>query len=168
MAGVRGDFAALEQLQKRMQGVRDLAGPGESQQKRKTLDLVGAAFVKEVADEFKDSRDPYGKAWAPLARQRSRARDVRARKKRMAKGLPVRKDKVLVDTGRMRASVTFRRMESGLRVIIPVSYASYHQDGGHRIPQRMMVPDPAKGLGARWTMAAKVALGRAMKQIFGR
>lgn len=115
---------------------------------------VAAALMKEVADEFRHSRNPYGKPWAPLARER--ARNLRANRRRAAKGKPPRRSKPLIDTGRMRGSVIARAVGSEVRVSIPVDYASYHQYGTRTIPQRQMLPEASTGgLGPRWTLAIR-------------
>jgi phage gpG-like protein len=96
--------------------------------KNHLVDLVGAALLKQVADEFRQSRDPYGKAWAPV--KRTREKDRLAREKRAAEGKAAKADKPLVDSGRMRGSVSFKAGSSDLvRIFIPVDYASYHQQG---------------------------------------
>jgi phage gpG-like protein len=156
MALVRGDFASLKELQRRLTALKNLGGGGDGGEPGRVLrDRLGVALMKEVADEFRASRDPYGNPWKPLAKQRERARDKNAKAARIRAGKPLRKDKILVDTGRMRASVVFRPDPLGLRVIIPVEYASYHQEGTGRMPRRQIVPDgDTGGLGARWTMAA--------------
>lgn len=113
---------------------------------------VSAALMKEVADEFRQSRDPYGQPWKAV--HRNRGRDRRARARRAAKGLAPRADKPLIDTGRMRASVIARVVGSEVRVAIPVEYASYHQKGTRTIPRRQMLPESdTGGLGHRWTQA---------------
>lgn len=113
---------------------------------------VSAAFMKEVADEFRESRDPYGNAWAPV--ERNRRKDRRARARRAARGLAIRSDKPLIDTGRMRGSVIARMVGSAVRVAIPVEYASFHQYGTRFIKRRQILPEVnTGGLGPRWTMA---------------
>lgn len=112
---------------------------------------VAAGLMKEVGDEFRQSRDPYGKPWAPVVR--NRLRDRRARARRIAKGKPILADKPLIDTGRMRASVIARVIGNEVRVAIPVEYASYHQYGTRTIARRQMLPEAdTGGLGPRWTM----------------
>lgn len=114
---------------------------------------IGVAFEKQVADQFRQSRDPYGKPWKPV--ERNRGRDRRARAKRARAGKPARADKPLIDTGRMRGSVTHRVSGTSVRILIPVEYASYHQDGTRRIARRQMLPElETGGLGPRWTLAA--------------
>jgi phage virion morphogenesis protein len=101
---------------------------------------VGAALVKQVADEFRESRDPYGRAWAPVFRR------VKGRKG-LVQGKP------LIKTGRLRASVVAKISGSEVRIALPVEYASYHQFGTRTIPQRQILPDTGAGLGPRWSAA---------------
>ena len=114
---------------------------------------IGAAFVKEVADEFKESRDPYGNAWAPVVR--NRLKDRRARARRAKAGKAARSDKPLIDTGRLRGSVVARTSGGQVRIALPVEYASYHQYGTRVIKRRQILPESdTGGLGPRWSAAA--------------
>jgi phage gpG-like protein len=119
--------------------------------------LVSVGAVKLTMDAFRNQRDPYGRAWQPLARER--ARDAVARRRLQAKGKKVRGQKILIDTGRMRNSTApiFDGRSGG--VAIPTGYAAVHQDGGRVmrggqqvgvIPRRMMLPERQMGLPAHW------------------
>lgn len=113
---------------------------------------VGAAILKEIADEFRQSRNPYGVAWAPVFRNRRRDRVARAR--RAKAGKPVKADKPLIDSGRLRASPVARMVGTNVHVALPVDYASYHQLGTKRIQRRQILPeDETGGLGTLWTLA---------------
>lgn len=142
------NVAALRDLESRLQEV----------ERGRWLEELGTrmavAFMKEVADEFRESRDPYGKPWKPVFR--NRRRDRRARERRAARGQPLRADKPLIDTGRMRASVIARAVGSEVRVAIAVDYASYHQHGTPTIARRQILPElDTGGLGPRWALAAR-------------
>jgi phage gpG-like protein len=155
MPAVKGSFAALRELREQL---RDAASPAFQAELARVL---GAAALKQVADGFKGSRDPYGKKWEPL---RARA------------------GKPLLDTGRMAASVAVTPGPSGFELHITANYASYHQLGVRakprtrsasgrfvkpefrdkrgritrrmRIPRRAMIPDDqGGGLGPIWTRA---------------
>lgn len=140
------DLAAFRDAQRRL----DAVAHGEF--KNELGRRVSVAFRKEVADEFRESRDPYGNAWKPVFRNRKR--DRRARARREAKGLVIRADKPLIDTGRLRASVIARAVGTDVRVSLPVEYASYHQRGTRTIARRQILPDAETGgLGPRWTLA---------------
>jgi phage gpG-like protein len=129
-------------------------------------DAVGAAFMKQLSDQFRRGVDPYDKPWAPL--KSDRARNIKANKKRVAKGKSARASKVLVDTGRLAASPAFSVSNGILRVFLPVQYASYHQEGTGRIPRRQILPeDSTGGLGPRWTKAANKAVSDVAKKIVG-
>lgn len=128
---------------------------------------LGVALVKEVGNQFRESRDPYGNAWAPVVRDRRR--DRRARARRAKKGLAAKADKPLIDTGRMRASVTFRVEGDSVRVAIPVEYASYHQYGTRTIQRRQILPEAnTGGLGPRWSMIAARESAALLNEHFGK
>jgi phage gpG-like protein len=128
---------------------------------------IGAAFVKQVADEFRESRDPYGNPWAPVVR--NRARDRRAKASRAKRGLPARADKPLIDTGRLRGSAVARVSGTEVRIALPVEYASYHQQGTRRMVRRQILPEgDTGGLGPYWTMAANKESAAVMLKHLGR
>lgn len=104
--------------------------------KRKWLgplaNAICAGGMKLVADEFKAERDPYGAAWKPLKRERTR--DRLARRKLEKKGKTAAGGKILQDTGRMRSSVGIAVVRSAgggasAKITIPVWYAAVHQNG---------------------------------------
>jgi phage gpG-like protein len=143
MALVRADFGRLETLRRQ---ATTLASPGFREELARRL---AAAATKQLADQFRSSRDPYGNAWKPVFRNRARDRRGRA----SARG--GRGDKPLIDTGRLRAAALAPPVVSGpmVSVSINVEYASYHQEGTSRIARRQIVPDKAGGLGAIWSAA---------------
>lgn len=165
MPAVRGDFAALKTLRERIAKLAT-AKATEDITKR-----VGAAFIKQLADEFRQSRDPYGKPWAPVFRNRKRDRAARGR--RLAAGKPARAAKPLSDTGRLRAAATassaLQSSGSIVRITIPVSYASYHQDGTRHIKRRQMLPAAdTGGLGRLWTTALRKEASAAILEAAGK
>lgn len=117
---------------------------------------LGAAAMKLVADQFRASKDPYGRPWRSLVLRR---------------GQPLR------DIGRLAASVNYQPTGDGFRLVIPVIYASTHQRGATivprsagalrfkaagrfytlrsvKIPRRQIVPEATTGgLGQTWTAA---------------
>jgi len=143
MALVRADFGRLDDLRRRAAGV---ASPSFRAQLAERLALV---TTKLLADEFRNSVNPYGQAWKPVFRNRGRDRRARGG----ARGQ--RADKPLVDTGRLRAAALAPPRVSGalVTVSIAVDYASYHQDGTSKIARRQIVPDAAGGLGPVWQRA---------------
>jgi phage gpG-like protein len=145
------NLRALEHIRERVERVRPDLLPLVARR-------VAAGFMKEVADEFRRSRDPYGNPWAPV--NRSRGKDRRARARRLAAGKPVKADKPLVDTGRLRGSVVARAVGTEVRIALPVEYASYHQYGTRRIKRRQILPEAdTGGLPPRWIgIATKEAL----------
>lgn len=191
--GVTGDFAKLDTLRA---GLRQLTAAGF---KREIADELGRTTMALVANEFRYQRDPYGDAWQPLKRERPRNR--RARLRAQAAGKKSRGQKILQDTGRMRASVNFQPEANGFRVNIPVKYAPVHQSGATIpartqklrgrytktgqfrfakkkqtaillnaqvpkivIPQRMMLPTRARGLGPIYLAAYNRAVAAMIRR----
>ncbi len=60
---VKGDFAKLHALA----GQFAQLGVADSEVRMKISQRLGAAAMKQLNDEFRQERDPYGKAWAPLS-----------------------------------------------------------------------------------------------------
>lgn len=161
------NISAFKDLQRRLTAVSRSSVMVDELGKR-----VGAALMKQVADEFKESRDPYGKAWAPLKTER--ARNVKANARAVKKGKAPRAGKPLIDTGRLRASVTTKISGGNVRVVLPVQYASYHQDGTTKkdksqlIPRRQILPEAdTGGFGDRWTMAINKEAMAVLQKHFG-
>lgn len=163
MALLRSSFSALEDLQQR---VKEVVSP---RFKEELAHRLAATGIKLLADQFRQSRDPYGAPWKPV--NRNRRRDVQARRRRAAAGRPVRGDLPLVDTGVLRAAATSDAADlstgSTIRISIPVEYASYHQDGTRRIARRQIVPDAAGGLGPIWEAAFKRTIEDKLRDAMG-
>jgi len=148
--GVTGDINGMKKLADQ---IRELTTAGF---KLELSQVLAAAAMKQVADEFRQSRDPYGNQWKrPVLRN----------------GQP------LLDTGRMRNAVSVEARPNGFRLRIATRYAVTHQYGatisprnakalrfkaGGRyytlkrvtIPRRQMLPEADTGrLGPIWTEA---------------
>lgn len=125
MAGVTGDFAGLAALQKQLAAV---AAKG----RRVAVKAMAAEATDLVAEGFRASSAPSGEPWKPLARARARNR------RKGDRGEP------LVDTGRLRASVTTRPRvsEDGFVITADPVYAATHQYGRGAIPARPFLPLP--------------------------
>lgn len=160
MAALRGDYVALEDLQRR---IREVTNP---RFREEVAHRLAGTAIKLLADEFRQSRDPYGNAWKPVFR--NRARDRRARGRRASAGKAPRGDRPLIDTGRLRAAATASGADtssgSQVRITIPVEYASYQQDGTRRIARRQIVPDAAGGLGPIWGDAFRKEIERKLRE----
>jgi phage gpG-like protein len=146
VAGVVGDFAALALFEKR------LATLG----KRGTRDAVKAMAAEAsdlVAEGFRQSTAPSGTPWRPLAKARARNR------RRGDSGKP------LLDTGRLRASVTTAPRISGDGFVITADpiYAATHQYGRGPIPPRPFLPIP--DLPASWAVRLSDAAHEAIDAI---
>ena len=110
-------------------------------------ELVAAGGVKLTMDCFRKERDPYGRPWKPLKKER--ARDRRARVARESRGLKSRGHKILQNTARMRNSTAAIWNGRTGGVAIPTGYAASHQDGAHISPHSR--------LGRSLTFSARVA-----------
>jgi len=151
MAGVTYDRQAMADMHRSLQGLRlGMYVPRLAQ-------LIAVGGVKLTMDTFRNQRDPYGRQWAPLARERARDRTARLLAER--RGRMPRGQKILIDTSRMRNSTAPIHMGRSGGVAIPTGYAAVHQDGGrvmrggHQIgviPRRMMLPDRQQGLPGTW------------------
>ncbi len=102
-------------------GFQHIAGPSIADLRARLQGIKGAAFRArlaqnlaeeartQVANCFREERDPYGRPWEPLAS---------------------RKGKILQKTGRMSASVTTGQVgPDGFALEITATYAKYHQYG---------------------------------------
>jgi hypothetical protein len=126
---------------------------------------VSAGGMKLVADEFKTSTDPYGKAWAPLKRERKR--DRRARLRAIKAGKTPRGMKILVRNAIMKGSVGASPQGRTARVVVPTWYARFHQEGTVHMAQRMILPSDERGLPDRWDGMIKRESQLFMSQRFG-
>lgn len=109
---------------------------------------VSAGGVKLVADGFRSSTDPYGDAWAPLKRERRRDRKARIRAEKA--GRKPRGARILVRSGRMRASAGASPQGRTAKVVIPTWYARFHQEGTVKMRQRMLLPSDERGMPEKW------------------
>lgn len=143
MAGVTGDFAGLAALQKQLAAV---AAKG----RRVAVKAMAAEATDLVAEGFRSSTSPAGAPWRPLARARARNR------RKGDRGKP------LVDTGRLRASVTTRPQvsEDGFVITADPVYAATHQYGRGAIPARPFLPLP--NLPPAWAARLEDAAREAM------
>ncbi len=117
-----------------------------SPQKRKDmLNRIGLSLVQNTKLRFKDSMAPDGTPWAGLSqprwRKRSKAENKRLRK--IVKRLNGARDdkyqyfgKPLLDTGRLRNSISHVATSNYLDVGTNVSYGKKHQEGEKKIIAR--------------------------------
>lgn len=142
-----GDFSGLERWRRRVSSVARAGFRSELAQ------VLGATAMKQVADEFRQSRDPYGAPWAAL---------------RSRKGKP------LLDTGRMAGSVNVQPQADGFLLNIPTSYAPVHQYGAQvaphsRIGKRTLWHNPKTGrIVARTTRLKLVVESSFSRQTYGK
>ena len=167
---ISGDFGKLAELGRKMYS---LATPALRAQLAVQL---GMTAKKLVADEFRSETDPYGHPWEPLAgprglssrvgRLRTAAAILRDRKRKTRR----RKDKILSDTGRLRASFQAFNIQptpTGFRFGSNVLYARFHQLGTSALPQRAMLPTRAGGLGPIWGAAFNATADAFLRRYLG-
>jgi len=99
--GLSGDFGKLGKLIRQM----DQLGS----RKPELLRDLAAEGLARVQEGFEQGRAPDGSTWAPLA---------------------LRQGQPLLDTGRLRSSITYALTSSGFSLGTAVAYASIHQYGG--------------------------------------
>lgn len=163
---VSGDFAALKDLQRKIEAVAGKSGDAEKFRVGLLTNCAEAA-KSALDDSFITSADPYGNPWAPL---RERA------------GKPLR------DTGRLESSFHTGITGTGFYVETNTFYARTHQYGAGvsgspigpirpvvakrlawkvrgggwrtamevRIPRRQMVPEASTGGMGKWGDAVNV------------
>ena len=95
---------------------------------------IGSGIVEEARLGFRESKDPYGTPW-----QKLKASTIARRRKGSSQPL--------LDTGRLRNSISFRLIGNGVEVGTNVRYAAIHQFGGEagrgrkvEIPARPYLP----------------------------
>ncbi len=99
------------------------------------LRVIGADLVELIDSNFDKSTAPDGTLWAPLKAPRRHQRDT---------GPP----KPLIDTGRLRRSITYQAGRRHVDVGTNVVYAGTHQWGTVHVPARPFVPIDIEG---NWT-----------------
>ena len=120
---------------------------------RDALPEIGDALVSRVQESFAESRAPDGEPWQPLARATKVGRLKRDRRNfRKGGGLSRRGRRAaragfqpLVDTGRLRASITRKVHGHAVEIGTDAAYAATHQFGDARrgIPARPFLPEGA-------------------------
>lgn len=97
-----------------------------SPEKRKVaLMEIGRMMLRRTRALHAQQRDPWGAAWKPLA-------PATVRKKGHSR--------ILIDTGRMLSSYSYRVEGDSVRFGPRVPYARFHQFGTARIPRRAVLP----------------------------
>jgi phage gpG-like protein len=137
---VRVDDAGVNAMLRRL---RDTVGGNM----KPAMAEIGQALTSNVQLGFKDSKDPWGDPWKPLSREALLARAQRfllskrmdqLKTKKGAWRVPIlrqvqkigREGQPLLDTGRLRSSITYNANASGVEVGTNVEYAPVHQFGG--------------------------------------
>lgn len=155
----------LGELRKRLQAFQGQARIGSGDARGEVVATLGAVALRKVLDGFKQSQDPYGVPWAPVARG----------------------GKPLVDTGAMRASTTVAVTADGFKVAIADRVAQFHQYGTIRrtararlsrrrqaragyavrrsIRPRPMLPTAARGMPPSWRADFARATRAVLKRI---
>ena len=103
-------------------------------------------FVRDrVQQNFRGSKNPYGEPWAAITHR---------------SGQP------LIDTSRLRSSITFDVQGNDLKIGTPVHYARYHQIGTEHIKQRAFLPTRDLGLPAQWLADAVTEINEQIRRAF--
>lgn len=131
---IRGNFNALRNLSTALKAL-------PAKLRLEAGKALGQEAMKQIADGFREERDPYERPWEPLKKRRGR---------------------ILRDTGRLRNSFFVRPMLLGFAVTSNVRYARFHQQGTRRMPRRMMMPSGR--LGPIWTDALNRVANKLMKR----
>jgi phage gpG-like protein len=114
-------------------------------------ELIKSKLLSSAAQEakalillgFRTETDPFGMGWEPLKS---------------------RKGRILQRTGRLRNSYSVHETVNGFSVGTNCTYATYHQNGTDRIPQRMMVPNSGE-LTPKWINAIYKAMQNIMNKL---
>jgi phage gpG-like protein len=140
---ITGDFGKLKRALAKVEKAR------RGDLKLAVVKNLAAEAITQVSLGFRQSRDPYGNPWAPLA---------------------TRDGQILVDTARMRNSFSVTLEDQGFRVGTNVRYMPFHQYGSRvrvtrgkrksrskvgRLPARPMLPTGE--LGQIWSQALEAA-----------
>ena len=112
---------------------------------QQTVSRIGLRFVNRVQQSFRGSKDPYGQAWD---------------------GITHRSGQPLIDTSRLRSSITFDVQGNDHRIGTPVHYARYHQIGTEHIKQRAFLPTRDLGLPAQWLADAVTEINEQIRRAF--
>ncbi len=111
------------------------------------LNALGQRIKSRVQLGFRNSKDPWGNEWSPLLH---------------------RDGKPLVDTGRLRSSITyFHPDQSSVIVGTNLDYAAIHQFGSDKIPRRPFMPLDENGdakLPDNWEKSVLNAINQHIKK----
>lgn len=112
---------------------------------QQTISRIGLRYVNRVQQNFRGSKNPYGEPWAAITHR---------------SGQP------LIDTSRLRSSITFDVQGNDLKIGTPVHYARYHQIGTEHIKQRAFLPTRDLGLPAQWLADAVTEINEQIRRAF--
>lgn len=99
-----------------------------------------------VRREFVQERDPYGKRW---------------KRKKVPDGRPV----LTGETRQLRRNISSRTTTSGFRIHANTPYASFHQSGTGRMPQRKIFPVSSDGLPRKWKQTISAIAGVQIRKL---
>ena len=95
----------------------------------RAMAYVGQSIKSNILLNWKQGKDPGGKAWAPLAPS-----TIRAKRRKSGKVV------MLVDTGNLKNSLNYRAETNKVRIGYSVKYSIFHQLGTRFMPQRKILP----------------------------
>lgn len=129
-----GGFDAL------IKAAEGIDGPAQI---RREAEAAAPAVEAQYQIGFEREEDPMGNGWAPPARDY---------------GHPLMRD-----TRRLQEGAEVTATNDGVRIVVDVPYAEYHQDGTDRMPARKIVPEGV--LSAEWADAIGEARVRAKPRL---
>lgn len=95
------------------------------------MDEIGATVADHARDRFERQQDPDGRPWKPHAPATILRRLLRGGGRRTGRtGRPGFNPQILLDTGRLRDSITHRAARDSVTIGTNVVYAAIHQLGG--------------------------------------
>jgi phage virion morphogenesis protein len=139
-------------------GVRIVGDMGRLERKLRALQkpalarvgrTVGEALVSSTIERFNAQRDPTGKPWAALSVASTfgslRRKDFTKRGQiRKASERKLKMRKILIDTARLRNSISSKAVGNVVAVGTNVAYARVHQMGGEAGRKKARVTIPAR------------------------
>lgn len=131
---VKGDFSKLSALAVKIGRL------ATTQLRQDLAKVLGAEALAQVQLGFRESRDPYGNAWAP----------------------PVLRPggKPLLDTGRLRNSFSSQPRPGGFEIGTNAIYAATHQNGATIVPRKGKFLKFRAGRRGPWVQRKKVTIPR--------
>ena len=128
-------------------GVRKILEGLDGRKIRRTVAKQGSFVIQQmVKRQFATQQDPYGKRW---------------KRKKVPDGRPV----LTGETRQLRRNISSRTTTSGFRIHANTPYASFHQSGTGRMPQRKIFPVSSDGLPRKWKQTISAIAGVQIRKL---